>query len=55
MSNLCESSSMNSSVTELSFSFKEAWEWNRLPGELRELGSVDVLKRHLKAHMMDGL
>ena len=28
-----------------SFTFKGAWEWNKLPVELKELGSVDNFKR----------
>ena len=28
-----------------SFTFKEAWEWNKLPVELKELGSVNNFKR----------
>ena len=38
-----------------SFTFKGAWEWNKLPIELKELGSVDNFKRCLKKYLLDKL
>ena len=35
------------------FTFKGAWEWNKLPVELKKLDSVDNFKRCLKKYLLD--
>ena len=35
-----QAKSWNEDVDMRSFAFKEAWEWNKLPVELKEFGSV---------------